>query len=107
MLPKKKRITKEIFHQVMKNSKVFNSPFFTFYYLNSPNPQYSFVVTKKVAKGAVERNQFRRKGYNIMLFLKNIRSGTGIFFFKKEAIKASSLELKNNIENLLKRANAL
>jgi ribonuclease P protein component len=104
MLPKKKRITKEIFHQIMKNGKVFHGPFFTFYYINSISPRYSFVVPKGVVKGAVLRNKLRRKGYNIMLFLKNVKSGMGIFFYKKEALKTPILELKSSIEDLLKRA---
>ncbi len=87
----------------MKNGKIFHSPFFVFYYYNSPTPQYSFVVPKKILNRAVKRNQYRRNGYNILRSLKNIKTGSGIFFFKKEALKVINSKLKNDIEILLKK----
>lgn len=102
MITKKKRVTKDIFRNIMENGKIFYSPFFTFYFLESATPRYSFVAPKKNYKTAVIRNKNRRKGYNILRVI-NPSNGFGIFFFKKEASKASISDLRLDIEKLLKK----
>jgi len=102
MLPKNKRVTKELFQRIMKTGGSLASPFFSFRYINSDKPQYAFVAPKSVAKRAVDRNKLRRIGYNNLnsFTLKNI---SGIFFYKKQGKNVSSQEIKKDIENLLKR----
>lgn len=90
MLKKKKRVTKKTFQEIFKNGKTISTPFFLFKYLKNKEPQYSFVVSKKIAKNAVLRNKLKRFGYNTLR--NNTTENKGIFFFKK------------NIENLEKEA---
>ena len=102
MLPKKKRITKEIFQNIMKNGKAFHGSLFLFRYLPSKVPQYSFVVSKNVAKNAVTRNKFRRIGYNILI-KQELKPVIGIFFFKKEALKTEKEFINKDIINILNK----
>ena len=102
MLPKKKRVTKNTFQAIMDKGNIASGSFFVFRYLKQTEPQFAFVAPKKIAKTAVLRNSLRRKGYNI-LRLYSLKSLAGIFFYKKEAIKASPAQLKEDIEFLLKK----
>ena len=103
MLPKKKRVTKEIFQTIMEKGNVVSGSFFILHYLKQDSPKYAFVVSKKIAKTAVKRNSLRRKGYNV-LRLYDLKSFAGIFFYKKEALNISPAEIEKDIDFLLKRA---
>ena len=102
MLPKNKRVTKELFQKIMKIGGTLASPLFVFRYMESDKPQYAFVAPKTVAKRAVDRNKLRRTGYNALntYTLKNI---SGIFFYKKAGKLASKGEIKGDIGVLLKK----
>ena len=103
MLPKKKRMTKEIFQNVMKNGKAFHGSLFLFRYFSLNGPQYAFVVPKNIAKSAVVRNKFRRIGYNTLI-KQDLRSLTGIFFYKKEALKSKKEDIEKEIMLILSKA---
>ena len=103
MLPKKKRVTKEIFQTIMEKGNIVSGSFFVFRYIKQDVPQYAFVAPKKVAKTAVRRNSLRRSGYNI-LRLYNLKSNAGIFFYKKEALNSDNIEIKKDIDFILKKA---
>ena len=96
MLPKKKRVTKVDFQVLMKEGKTFSTPLFLFYYKKSELPHYVFVAPKKLFKNAVKRNKYRRIGYNILRSL-SIKSGFGIFIYKKQAISATQTEIRENV----------
>ncbi|HUC88873.1 MAG TPA: ribonuclease P protein component [Candidatus Paceibacterota bacterium] len=102
MLPKNKRVTKELFQKIIKTGGSLSGLFFIFRYINSNAPRYAFVVPKSVAKKAVDRNKLRRIGYRAMFpyLSKNI---SGIFFYKKSGKQASFQEIKSDIENLFKK----
>lgn len=102
MILKKKRVNKKAFQSIMDKGNIVHGSFFILRYLKQDFPQYAFVAPKKIAKGAVERNSLRRKGYNILRFY-DPKSCAGIFFYKKEALKASSLEIKKDIGFILKK----
>ena len=102
MLPKKKRVTKDLFQTIIKSGRVINSPFFIFRYIKQNSQNYAFVAPKKVAKTAVERNKLRRKGYNALSLLVKIPTA-GIFFYKKEAKSATFKETKDDISNILNK----
>lgn len=106
MLPKKNRVTKELFQILMKEGKVLSGPFFLFRYIPSIEPHYAFVAPKSAARGAVLRNRLRRVGYTSLSSFP-ITSGSGIFFYKKEGIKANSQEIKQGIGDLLKKSKIL
>lgn len=87
MLPKNRRIKREIFSDVLKGVR-YNSPHFLIYAkkINIEKPSiFAFSVSKKVCNNAVDRNRLRRQGYSVIS--KNINSlskGFMIFFlFKK------------------------
>lgn len=106
MLPKKKRVTKNVFQAIMEKGNVVSGSFFIFRYIKQENPQYAFVVSKKIAKNAVKRNLLRRRGYNILRFY-NLKCNAGVFFFKKEGFVASPAQTKNDIEIILKKAHII
>jgi len=103
MLPKKKRVTKNVFQTIMEKGNVVSGSFFVLRYLKQETPQYAFVAPKKIAKTATKRNSLRRKGYNILRQY-NLKSHSGIFFFKKEALGATLPQIKGDIEYILKKA---
>lgn len=103
MLPKKKRLTKESFQTLMKGGKILSTKLFLFYYLKNNTPQYTFVAPKKTFKNAVKRNKFRRTGYNILRLIP-LKSGSGIFIYKEQAINAKNQEIKEDIISILKKA---
>jgi ribonuclease P protein component len=106
MLPKNKRVTKELFQKIMRTGRSLSSPLFVLRYIDSDMSQYAFVAPKNVAKKAVDRNKLRRIGYSaIFPYLSNNMSG--IFFYKKAGKQASFQEIKNDVENLLKQAKNL
>ena len=76
---------------------------------NKKEVRFSFVVSKKISKKAVERNKFRRIGYNtIQKNISSIKEGFLVaVFIKKSATKISKKELEKEIIFLLKKANLL
>ena len=103
MLPKKRRVTKELFQKIMKIGGTLSSPFFVLRYIQEDKPQYAFVAPKSMAKRAVDRNTFRRTGYRALSSYQ-LNNGTGIFFYKKAGKEASFTEIKDDIGILLKKA---
>jgi len=104
MFPKKKRVTKKIFNEIIKKGVSFSSNFFIFKFISHKDePRYAFVVPKKISKKATIRNKIKRRGYNIIKPLP-IKNSSGIFFYKKRGLKASYEELKNEIIFILKKA---
>lgn len=106
MLPKKKRVTKEAFQILIKEGKTLSTPLFLFHYKKSESPQYVFVAPKKVFKNAVKRNKHRRIGYNILRFIP-LKTGAGIFVYKKQAIETKTEDLKKDIVFILKKVGFL
>ncbi len=89
MLPKKRRIQRSDFGQILKTGKSVSSSFLSFKYTRADLFQTSFsvVVSKAVSKKAVERNKLKRRIYAVITKLKN-RVAPGYraaFFIKKEA----------------------
>ena len=103
MLPKKKRVTKEIFQNVMKNGKMISGSLFVLRYIPSKSPQFAFIAPKIVAKQAVSRNKLRRQGYNSISKTAKIPNIIGLFFYKKEAKNAKFGEIKGGINTLLSK----
>ena len=112
MLPKKNRVTTKDFRGVLKAGRVYHSPHF---YLRSipsgtdTQGQFSVVVSKKVAPGAVERNVLRRKLYGMLeLHLKNFKKSEKTLIYLKEDIrKISRKSTMDELNDLLHRAGLL
>ena len=108
MTPKKNRADRDAIEKIFKAGKFLNSPGLTFKFITengSSLPRISFIVPKTVAKGAVERNRLRRRGYSalekcIAHFPDWI---TGAFVFKKSSMKKEDIE--NEIKSILSKIN--
>jgi ribonuclease P protein component len=111
MLPKNKRISRKEFGELLTNGKRFNSPHLLLYILQNKeaDSRFAFSVSKKVAKSAVERNKYRRRGYSIIS--KNstkIKKGFYFFFsFKKNSIPIAFTNLEKEVGELLSSASML
>lgn len=106
MLPKKNRVNKDTFMAIMDKGSITSGSFFVFRYIKQDVPSFAFVAPKKLAKTAVKRNSLRRKGYNIIRSY-NLKPVAGIFFYKKEGLVASTLDIKKDIEFILKKTHIL
>lgn len=109
MLSKHRRVTKSLFDTVLKEGKTLHGNLLYLRYISKSLDKYShfaFVAPKSVAKLAVNRNSLRRKGYSAIHPLSTSNS-VGVFFYKKEAKNASSMDISNDVVVLLKKANLL
>lgn len=102
MLPKKKRVTKEVFQELLKEGKTFSTPLFLFYYKDSLTPQYAFVAPKNIFKKATERNKYKRIGYNTLRLI-SVYKGRGIFMYRKGAKLAKTDDLRGDILFILSK----
>ncbi|TSC70546.1 MAG: hypothetical protein CEO12_267 [Parcubacteria group bacterium Gr01-1014_46] len=108
MLPKKRRIERKYFGQIMSQGKRYNSPSFTLYLAKMdvgnglPDSKFSFSVSKKVLKRAVDRNKLRRRGYSVISRnLKKIKPGFFVFFLYKKGFEKDYSLLEKEINGLL------
>jgi ribonuclease P protein component len=101
MLPSSKRLTTPLVKEVMDVGKIFHSTLFVFKGTKkSGNSRFSVVVSKKVAKNAVDRNKIRRRLYSaIHSVYTRIQPGFhGIFMVKPVIVKVSMKEIKLSLE---------
>ena len=104
---KKKRVTKKLFDQVIKEGATLSGSFFVFKYIYKYNsPTYAFVTPKKLKINAVKRNRLRRRGYSIIREIP-LNKGLGIFFYKKESLGVDLGMLKKDIIDILKKSKIL
>jgi ribonuclease P protein component len=107
MLAKKRRLGKEFFSVRFPNSRRFVSPHLLLSVVKNENKKeptrFSFSISKKVSKRAVDRNRLHRQGYAIVgKHLAEIPDGFLFFFsFKKATYPVTSAELEKEICGLL------
>lgn len=112
MLPKKRRIERKFFPSILTKGKRYNSPHLFMYAsrINSSDSalpsRFSFSVSKKVAKKAVDRNKYRRRGYSIIArHISKVKSGYLIALsFKKGIVPQKFSDLEKEILELLSSA---
>lgn len=112
MLPKKRRVGKELFPDVLNKSKSFYGDSMSLRVFSvgySNETRFSFVVSKKVSNKAVKRNFLKKRGYSVIKDISvNINKGfVCVFFFKKSALTLSYVDLKKEISSLLKKSRVL
>lgn len=103
MIPKKKRVTKVLFEDVLKKGRRIDGDFMYIKYLKAEQSRFSAVVPKSVEKTAVGRNTIRRK---LRAFGKEVYENTSIYsvVFAKKGIKtATSKEIKEDLQGLFKK----
>ena len=111
MLPKKQRITKRLFSESFSHSKTQANDNFTLKYkdiLDLPT-KTSIIVSKKVAKNAVDRNSLKRKIYDTTgKIIKNAKKPYVLMVFpKKTTTTLTNKELEESLIELLKKAKIL
>jgi len=112
MLNKKLRVSKQVFNNAVKKSKILSSPRLFLRVFKETRPihsKFSFTISKSVSKKAIIRNLLKRRGYSIIR--KNLKklknSYICIFSFKKGSEKATFKEIEEEITSLLKKAKIL
>jgi len=112
MLPKKRRVEKELFPDVLNKARSFygeNMSLRVFLAEPYKETRVSFVVSKKVSNKAVKRNFLKRKGYSAIKDMPiSLNKGfVCVFFFKKSTLSISYTDLKKEISSLLKKSRVL
>jgi ribonuclease P protein component len=74
---------------------------------NLETKRFGFIVSQKVSKKAVVRNLIRRRlNEAVKLNFENVKNGVDcVFIVLSGAEKTSFLEVKNDVKNLLEKAN--
>jgi ribonuclease P protein component len=113
MIPQKRKVDTGLFPSVLKQGNSISSEHFSLRFLRVPGvapSKFSFVVSRKISKKAVERNRLKRHGYAALEITKHPPPKTSIvaiFFAKKNATKLSYQKIKNEVGELLKKAGIL
>lgn len=112
MLPKQRRIERKLFPQIISNGKRFNSTHLLLYkaILETSSPsKFSFSVSKKICKHAVDRNKYRRQGYSVVSkYIKQTKPSLLCFFsFKKAVYPVTYKDLEKEIVFLLGSASVI
>jgi len=103
MLPKNRRISREIFKSFPGKKKFSESENFSLLHSpNSPTARFGVSVSKKVSKQAVVRNRIRRRAYSGLRDLISIsKPGLYLFVAKLGAKDVKGEKLKNELKKLL------
>jgi ribonuclease P protein component len=99
---------KRDFKNVFTKGKFVNSPGITlkFYPNQLTHPRLAIIISKKVAKSAVKRNQLKRRIKEILHKKLNLKSGYDLIFITKpELIEKTFTELNELIEKILIKSN--
>ncbi len=112
MLAKNRRIQRKYFGNILSQGKRYNSPHFLLYVCSKSteeNSCFSFSISKKVLKKAVDRNLYRRRGYAVIRkVLSNIEYGFDLFFvYKKSKYPLEYSIIEEEILGLLKSARVI
>lgn len=109
MLPSKNRVKRGEIEKSASNRRLFRGVMVSISMVpgaeNSNNsPKITVIVSKKIIKTAVSRNRLKRRIYSIMQeHLSHMQSGIYMIYIKKESKNASYRELKDDINNVLKK----
>lgn len=103
MIPKRNRVTKRLFDEVLKNGKVVHGDFV--YFRMSPAldgvQRFSTVVPKKVFKKAHDRNKVKRQINALISESKTSFPNAHFIFFAKPTIRNVEKELiKKDIQTI-------
>ena len=110
MLPKKRRITKELIEKTIYQGRSFQTEYLTLKILTSNSSNlFGFVVSKKVSKKSVDRNLLKRRGrYIIRKYLSSLNQGIlCVFIFKQNSTKLSFENLEKEFYLLFQKSNIL
>jgi len=103
MLTRNKKISKQVFGEIIKSGRNFHSPNFSLRLLKTrTGHKLSFVVSKKVSPTAVKRNLLKRRGYSWAkkIFSKIDKSFAGVVFLRPGAAKLDFQTMEKELELL-------
>lgn len=104
MLPKSRRIPRELFKGLLISRKYLNSSYFTLRIGSSDRVRVAVSVSKKVSKKAVVRNRIRRRVYSaIGSYIPSLENGLYLFVVKTGADKLKGEALKQELAELIKK----
>jgi ribonuclease P protein component len=91
MVPTNARISRAAFPAILKSGQRYHGTFVSAVAISSLSPQISVVVSKKVAKSAVDRNRLRRRVYGVAerFIAEASLPATVIFLLKPGALRAT------------------
>ncbi len=106
-------IPKALFPQILKQTRVNHTPFLSLRVANltlekkDKPPHFAIIISSKVAKKAVERNLWKRRGRAV---IREWHQGVKdnhycLLYLKTETMKLSFKEFKSEIINIFKKAN--
>lgn len=109
MLSQKHRLSRAQFGKVFNKSMLLHTEYFSIKWtdaLSSKEPQFAVVVSKKVSRSAIKRNQIRRRCYEILQkLLPQMADGiAGIIFVRLGATPLLPQVLEEKLGKLLLRA---
>lgn len=112
MVPSNRKVSKDLFKELMQKGRSFHSAAFSMRILKRESSEpfrVSVVVAKKIDKRAVERNVIKRRVYSLLSpALPAGQSGVICAFFMKKKVPAGALpSLKEEILAALRNAGAL
>lgn len=112
MLSKKNRLGTKFFKDVFKRGKISPSSSFLLKITSTSleKPVFSFVVSSKTAKKAVDRNKLKRRAsYIIRKMIPEFKKQNfgAIFIFNTNALKIGFQALKDEIEKSMKKLGVL
>lgn len=105
MLPKKERLSRAEFNRFFSAGKRVHSPSLQYIYTPHTALHVSVVVSKKVAKLAVQRNKIRKRIYDIVRHYRAENGLTGVFIILTKAGVSSMtyVSLKEEIRSTIQK----
>ena len=111
MLPKQRRLSKELVKMVIKQGKsVYNHNLFLKYLIRPQQTSaFSFVVPAKIQKSAVQRNKLKRMARaSVLKILPRLKENRlAVIFFKEKNQRAKFSEIEAAIRELFQKAGLL
>ena len=107
MLPRKHKVSKNLFNEVFASGKKFRSKNLSLVYAPYRDVRCAVVVSKKTEKYAVKRNMLRRKVKACVIpLLPSLESGVYILFVHGDISKISHKSLCVEVEGLMSEASS-
>jgi ribonuclease P protein component len=104
MLPRRLRMPRELFGELLKASRYVQSPHFTLrFQLGSKETHFGVSVSKKVSKSAVTRNTIRRRVYSALRERSLKYAGLFLIVAKSQAEKQKGEMLIKEIDELFSK----
>ena len=104
MLPRNRRIPRELFEVILKSGKKVDSKHFSLRTAPSKTPRLAVSVSKKISKKAVTRNRIRRRTYSaVRNILTTLPNKLFLLIARPGADKLKGEELKNELAELLSK----